>query len=63
VEKESENGVRRVVWVPVELDNIVEDTRRRLGLNRSAFYKYAVTKVLQELNVLSKTVHEESNDR
>jgi len=61
VEKESENGVRRVVWVPVELDNIVEDTRRRLGLNRSAFYKYAVTKVLQELNVLSKTVHEESN--
>ena len=61
MEKESENGVRRVVWVPVELDNIVEDTRRRLGLNRSAFYKYAVTKVLQELNVLSKTVHEESN--
>jgi ACT domain-containing protein len=44
--------------VPTELDNIIENTREKLGLNRSAFYKYAVTRVLQELNVLSKTVHE-----
>ena len=55
---EKETGVRRVVWVPIELDNIIENTREKLGLNRSAFYKYAVTRVLQELNVLSKTVHE-----
>jgi len=55
---QKENGVRRVVWMPSELDNIAESTRAKLGLNRSAFYKYALTKMLQELNVLSKTVHE-----
>jgi ACT domain-containing protein len=58
-----ENGVRRVVWMPTELDQIAESTRKKLGLNRSAFYKYAITRMLQELSVLSKTVHkEESGD-
>jgi len=50
------NGVRRVVWMPTELDNIVEQTRKKLGLNRSAFYKYAITQLLQNLSVLSSNV-------
>jgi hypothetical protein len=58
MEKQNENGVRRVVWMPLELDSIAEQTRQKLGLNRSNFYRYAVTRILQELNVLSKTVHE-----
>jgi ACT domain-containing protein len=58
---EKENGVRRVVWMPSELDNMAESTRQKLGLNRSAFYKYAVTKMLQELNVLTTSIHKTEN--
>ncbi|MEM2440516.1 MAG: hypothetical protein QW493_04805 [Candidatus Bathyarchaeia archaeon] len=53
---EVENGVRRVVWMPLELDRIAEDTRKKMGYTRSGFYKYAVTLLLQQLSVLSTTV-------
>jgi len=52
-----DKGLRRTVWVPNKLDDAIESTRKRLGMNRSSFYKYAVTKLLQELSVLSETVH------
>ena len=59
----SEGGVRRTVWVSNALDILIEDTRKKLGMNRSTFYKYAVTKLLQELLILSKTLHEEKDMR
>lgn len=50
------NGIRRVVWMPYELDNLAEETRKKLGLSRSGFYKYAVTSLLQQLSVLSTSI-------
>lgn len=52
-----ENGIRRVVWVPTNLDQMIENTRKKLGLNRSAFFKYAVNRLLEELSVLTETAH------
>ena len=58
-----ENGERRTVWMPSKLDSLIEETRTRLGMNRSAFYKYAVIKLLQELSILSEQIHgEKKND-
>lgn len=60
--EETENGVRRVVWIPNDLDLIIEKTRQRLGLNRSAFYKYAMMQLLQQLSVLSSSIKKEEVD-
>ncbi|MEM2386122.1 MAG: hypothetical protein QXO67_03975 [Candidatus Bathyarchaeia archaeon] len=59
---EVKNGVRRVVWMPYELDDLAERTRKRLGLTRSGFFRYAVTQLLQQLSVLSTTVKGETID-
>jgi len=47
----------RAVAVSEDLDSIIEKTRKRLGMNRSAFYKYAVARLLEELNVLTEAAH------
>lgn len=52
-------GIRRSVWMPTEMDTIVEDTRKKLGMRRSAFYKYAITRLLQEISVLSTKARED----
>ena len=52
-----EGGERRTVWIPAHMDSLIEDTRKKLGMNRSAFYKYAVVRLLQELSMLTQTVH------
>jgi hypothetical protein len=57
VEKKEENGTRRSVWMPEELDTVVEKARLKIGLNRSAFYKYALTRLLQDLSLLREAVH------
>jgi hypothetical protein len=57
VREKDENGTRRSVWMPEDLDLVVEKARHKLGLNRSAFYKYALTKLLQDLSLLSEAVH------
>lgn len=54
------SGERRTVWVPEALDRMIENARIKLGMNRSAFYKYALTKLLQELSILTETVHSHS---
>lgn len=51
------DGERRTVWIPANMDSLIEDTRKKLGMNRSAFYKYAVVRLLQELSMLTETVH------
>lgn len=48
-----ETGIRRVVWVPHELDEIIESVRKRLGLSRSGFYRNAVLRYLESLSVIS----------
>ena len=48
------NGIRRVVWIPSKLDEKIEDTRKRIGYTRSAFYRYAVTRLLEQMSILSK---------
>ncbi|MBS7612468.1 hypothetical protein KEJ27_09790 [Candidatus Bathyarchaeota archaeon] len=47
------------IYIPKGLLELTEDTRKKLGMSRSRFIQYCVTKTLQELNVLSSTVHEE----
>lgn len=56
-----EGGIRRTLWVPNDMDILIERTRKKLGMNRSAFYKYAATRLLEELSVLSASVHEEAS--
>lgn len=48
-----ESGVRRVVWVPNELDEIIEKVRKKLGISRSGFYRNAVLRYLESLSVIS----------
>jgi len=55
-----ENGVSRSIYFPQRLDETVEDARKKLGMNRSRFVIYAVTKLLQELSLLSQTVHNQA---
>lgn len=50
---EEENGIRRVVWIPHELDMIIERVRKKLGLSRSSFYRNAVLRYLESLSVIS----------
>jgi hypothetical protein len=53
-------GKRRTIWVPLEMDTLIENTRKKLGLNRSSFFKYAATKLLQELDVLTEELKAET---
>jgi hypothetical protein len=53
-----ERGIRRVIWMPGTLDGLVETTKERLGLTRSGLYRYAITRLLEELNVLGTKAHE-----
>lgn len=52
-----EMGIRRAFWLSKGLDILVERTRKSMGLSRSAFYRYTLVKVLQELSVLSMSAH------
>lgn len=55
---DQENGVRRLVWLPTELDNTTEEVRQRLGMSKSAFYRYAIIRLLQEMSILSTKAKE-----
>jgi ACT domain-containing protein len=43
------------------MDAIIEDTRKKLGMGRSVFYKYAITRLLQEINVLSTKAKQDTS--
>jgi len=43
----SEKGTRRTIWLPTNLDAKAEEVRKALGLGRSGFYRYAVTKIIE----------------
>jgi len=54
-----EHGTARSIYLPRTLDQQVEETLKKLGWSRSYLFKYALTKLLQELSVLTTTVHED----
>lgn len=45
------------IYVPKQLFEMVEETRKKLGMNRSRFFQYCIMKTLQELNVLTSNIH------
>jgi hypothetical protein len=44
-----EKGIRRVVWVPEKLDHEIENLRHNIGYTRSGFYRYALTRLIEQL--------------
>lgn len=57
MEKE-ESGVRRTVWLPIELDRKVEEARKLLGLGRSGFYRFAIVETLKSIITAKQQPHE-----
>jgi len=55
--EKSEKGIT-AIYIPPKLYDLCEEARKRLGMSRSRFYQYCIMRVLQELNVLSTTIHE-----
>ena len=53
-----EKGERRTFWVSNNLDAIIEEVRKKLGLSKSAFYRYAVVRLLEEMSILSTKAKE-----
>ena len=47
--KMMEKGIRRVVWVPEKLDHEIENLRHNIGYTRSGFYRYALTRLMEQL--------------
>jgi hypothetical protein len=45
---EAEEGIRRVVWLPKELDRQIEEVRRRIGYSRSGIYRYILTRYFEK---------------
>jgi len=43
----NEKGIRRTVWLPTSLDAKAEEVRKELGLGRSGFYRYAITRMIE----------------
>jgi len=60
-----EGMVIHSICVNRELDALIEDTRRKISLNRSAFYRYALIRLLERLSILSHAVnsHDESDEK
>lgn len=57
-----EKGVRRTFWLSHGEDDLVEQTRKKLGMTRSSFCKYAIMRFLDELGVLKEVLKKKEND-
>jgi ACT domain-containing protein len=53
-----ESGIRRTVWLPKDLDMKAEEVRKKLGLGRSGFYRFAIVELLKDM---IKTQNSERN--
>jgi len=53
-----EAGIRRTVWLPKDLDMKAEEIRKKLGLGRSGFYRFAIVELLKDM---LKTQNPEKN--
>jgi ACT domain-containing protein len=58
IKKNVEKGTRQLVWLPNDLFELTENARKKLGISRSAFYRYSIMQLLQQLSVLSTKVKE-----
>ena len=56
--KKEKQGALTGLYLPAELYELSEEARKRLGMNRSRFYQYAITRLLQDLSLLTTKVHE-----
>jgi len=45
-----------MVWLSSTLDSLAEHARASMGLSRSGLYRYALTRLLEEMSVLSSNV-------
>jgi hypothetical protein len=50
------------VWLQNGLYDMIEETRKKLGMTKSGFYRYAITRLLQEMSVLSTKAKEEASE-
>ena len=55
-----EKGERRTFWMQNDLDQLVEEVRKKLGMSKSSFYRYAVVRLLEQMSVLSTKAKEVS---
>jgi len=46
---EEESGIRRTVWLTKDLDMKAEEIRKKLGLGRSGFYRFAIVELLKDM--------------
>jgi len=44
-----EQGVRVTVWLPNDLAKKVDKTRKKLGLKRSAFFRFSAVEIMKQL--------------
>lgn len=54
-----EPGTRQLVWLPSNLFEITEIVRKKFGMSRSGFYRYAITHLLQQMSILATSAKEE----
>lgn len=46
-----EKGRRRTVWLPTLLDKKAEETRAKLGLGLSGFYRFAIIETIKDMEI------------
>lgn len=60
--KNNEKGRLRAIYLPKDFDSQVEQVRVRLKWSRSYLYKYALTRFLEQLSVLTEAAHNNKED-
>lgn len=55
----TKKGVRRMVWLSITLDRLAEQARGSMGLSRSGLYRYALTRLLEQMSILSTKAKQE----
>jgi hypothetical protein len=56
-------GETRGIYIPATLDKMIEETRKKLGMNRSRFIQYCILRNLQEMSVISAKAHESKDNQ
>jgi hypothetical protein len=49
----TEKGIRRSLWLNSQLDELIEETRKKIGMSRSAFLKNATMRYLESISVIT----------
>lgn len=54
-----EAGKRRTLWMPNDLDIKAEEIRKKLGLSRSGFYRFAIIDLIKQFATTAQMKGEE----